>query len=251
MVRTRARVVRVGLSGVFCAALLAGLLPAQAFAAPDVEPVRVETPDQAQGSGSHDRHAVSASQTAANDGRAVPAPPKPDGAVGLDTKLPRDVGEVESPRPPVQPAPDAPPPAEAKPEPEVEGYDETLSRELPGERERFSRTFANPDGSRTSNFSTTPMNFQAADGTWKPIDTDLVEQPGGGWRNAADSGMVEVAETAGEDALATVELGAGRSVGFDAVAPRTRRARSRVTRSRTGGSGRRRRWSFRRCRGRG
>ena len=217
MVRTRARVVRVGLSGVFCAALLAGLLPAQAFAAPDVEPVRIETPDQAQGSGGHDTHAVPTSATAANDGRAVPAPPKPDGAVDLDTKLKPGAEDVASPRPPAQPAPDALPPAEPKPEPEVEGYDKRLSRELPGERERFSQTFANPDGSRTSNFSTAPVNFQAADGTWKPIDTDLVEQPGGGWRNAADSGTVEVAETAGEDALATVELGAGRSVGFDAV----------------------------------
>jgi RHS repeat-associated protein len=222
MVRARgrmtSRVLRVGLGGAFSAALLAGLLPAQAFAAPDVESVRIETPDQADGSGSHDTHAVPASETAASDGRAVPAPPKPDGAVDLDTKLPRGAEPEDSPQPPAQPVPDAQPPAaQPDPEPEVEGYDKTLSRELPGERERFSQTFANPDGSRTSNFSTTPMNFKAADGTWKPIDTDLVPDAGGGWRNAADSGTVEVAETAGEDALATVELGAGRSVGFDAA----------------------------------
>ena len=45
------------------------------------------------------------------------------------------------------------------------GYSEGRSQELPGRRDRFSRTFANSDGSETWVASTEPVHFENADGS--------------------------------------------------------------------------------------
>ena len=66
------------------------------------------------------------------------------------------------------------------------GYSEGRSLELPGRRDRFSRTFANPDGSETWVASTEPVHFENADGSWSPIDNRVVPGDGGELTNAAN-----------------------------------------------------------------
>lgn len=65
--------------------------------------------------------------------------------------------------------------------------DEPSRQELPEERTATSRTFRNPDGSFTTEFFTTPINYNQH-GAWRPISSDLIPagEAGYAWRNAAN-----------------------------------------------------------------
>ncbi|MCE7010193.1 DUF6531 domain-containing protein [Kibdelosporangium philippinense] len=65
------------------------------------------------------------------------------------------------------------------------GFDAATSKEDIGNRRADSRTFTNADGTQTTEFSQTPMNYRRPDGSWHPIDTTLAKD-GDGWRNTAD-----------------------------------------------------------------
>jgi RHS repeat-associated protein len=96
------------------------------------------------------------------------------------------------------------------------GFDPVTSRELPAERGAYQRTYANADGTTTSEFAGTPINHQLADGTWAPIDTALVAAAGagGGWRNAADSVDVRIAARADATELARLQFDADHAVSY-------------------------------------
>jgi RHS repeat-associated protein len=102
------------------------------------------------------------------------------------------------------------------PEPTSAGFDQATSRELPAERSAFQRTYANADGTTTSEFSGTPINHQQADGTWAPIDTALVPVggAGGGWRNTADSVDVRIAARADTPELVRLQIDAEHAVSY-------------------------------------
>ncbi|MFI0163383.1 polymorphic toxin-type HINT domain-containing protein [Streptomyces sp. NPDC017095] len=99
------------------------------------------------------------------------------------------------------------PPAKA------EGFDRATSREIVSRRDAHSRTYANDDGTRTTEFSTSPLNYRERDGKWRGIDSSLVER-GGGWANTADSVAVRFAGRADDGVLASVTLPSGESFGY-------------------------------------
>ncbi len=83
----------------------------------------------------------------------------------------------------------------APPAPKVKGFDRKTSQEIVAERDARSRTYANQDGTQTSELSTTPINYRDDSGAWRPIDAGLVEQ-NGGWANTADSVSLRISERA-------------------------------------------------------
>ncbi|WP_133908642.1 RHS repeat-associated core domain-containing protein [Actinophytocola oryzae] len=100
---------------------------------------------------------------------------------------------------------------------DVRGFDAATSRELPELRQESQRTFANADGTQTSEFSRDPLNFQRSDKSWQPIDTRLVAD-GTGFRNAADSVAIRVA---GTEPSAQLDIDDTHSLAFtvDGAAP--------------------------------
>ncbi|WP_264932922.1 hypothetical protein, partial [Streptomyces sp. A012304] len=96
---------------------------------------------------------------------------------------------------------------------QVKGYDRRTSKEIVAERDAHSRTYTNEDGTRTSEISTDPINYRDQHGTWRPIDSALVEQTGG-WANAADSVALRFAGRADAAELASVTLPSGESFGY-------------------------------------
>ncbi|MFE1925258.1 polymorphic toxin-type HINT domain-containing protein [Streptomyces asoensis] len=95
----------------------------------------------------------------------------------------------------------------------VKGFDRATSKEIVSERDADSRTYANEDGTRTSEISTDPVNYRDRKGTWQPIDSGLVERDGG-WANTADSVDLRLAGRADADQVASVTLPSGESFGY-------------------------------------
>ncbi|MGY6656849.1 polymorphic toxin-type HINT domain-containing protein [Amycolatopsis sp. TRM77291] len=95
----------------------------------------------------------------------------------------------------------------------VTGFDERTSRELPDRRGPRERTFANPDGTETTEFSEGPLNFRRPDGGWQPIDPAVVPD-GGGWRNAADQVDTRFAGTASAEPFVSMRLPGAQEFAF-------------------------------------
>lgn len=96
------------------------------------------------------------------------------------------------------------------------GYDAQTSQEQATGREAYRRVFDNADGTQTSEYSATPVNYQRADGSWAPIDTDLVPATdgGSGWRNTADAVGVRLASRADAAELARFEVDGSHTLAF-------------------------------------
>ncbi|WP_318783678.1 polymorphic toxin-type HINT domain-containing protein [Plantactinospora soyae] len=95
------------------------------------------------------------------------------------------------------------------------GFDKATSRERPSGRGGNERVYDNADGSQTTEFSPSPLNYQRPDGSWAPIDSTLVPDPeGSGWRNAADSVELRLAEDASAGQLARLTLDGGEVLAF-------------------------------------
>ncbi|WP_431037738.1 DNRLRE domain-containing protein [Streptomyces sp. P6-2-1] len=101
----------------------------------------------------------------------------------------------------------------------VKGFDTAHSKELRAERTGFSRSYANEDGTRTTELSPTPLNYRDDKDTWQPIRTELREDADG-WHNTADAVAVRIGRQADTPRLATVELpgGTGLSYGLQGAA---------------------------------
>ncbi|HXU33434.1 MAG TPA: DNRLRE domain-containing protein, partial [Thermoanaerobaculia bacterium] len=79
--------------------------------------------------------------------------------------------------------------------------------EIPSKRTETSDTFRLPSGALKTQLSETPINYEAADGEWKPIDEALdVQADGSGFTNGANSFDLSLPERLGE---APVRLSAG------------------------------------------
>ncbi|WP_269783582.1 LamG-like jellyroll fold domain-containing protein [Streptomyces sp. QHH-9511] len=74
--------------------------------------------------------------------------------------------------------------------------------------------YVNADGSTTVRHFPGRTNFKGTDGTWKPIDTRLTEDTDGRLQQRANSLDVEFAPDAADKQLASVDFGAGRSLGY-------------------------------------
>ncbi|GAA3061169.1 LamG-like jellyroll fold domain-containing protein [Actinokineospora globicatena] len=93
------------------------------------------------------------------------------------------------------------------------GFNSSTSEEIAERRGRTERVYRNADGTQTTEFSATPLNYQRPDGSWAPVDPTLVAD-GAGWRNAADQLGVRVANSAAADELVTVKLRGGTEFGY-------------------------------------
>jgi len=74
-----------------------------------------------------------------------------------------------------------------------QGFQAGSSVELPGRDTATTTTFANPDGSLTTQAYGTAVNFIGADGAWHHIDPTLVQRPDGSVRNAGGPQDVQLA----------------------------------------------------------
>ncbi|MFD7290896.1 LamG-like jellyroll fold domain-containing protein [Streptomyces sp. NPDC059863] len=101
-----------------------------------------------------------------------------------------------------------PAPAEA-----VTGFDRATSKEIVSERAAHSRTYANADGTETTELSTTPLHYRDGAGAWRPVDPALVASDGG-WAGAAGSVGVRLADRADADRLAAVTFPSGESFAY-------------------------------------
>ncbi|WP_165950160.1 DNRLRE domain-containing protein [Actinomadura sp. GC306] len=171
----------------------------------------VETPVQRTGSAKGKSHRVTTGQTAAGNDRTKRMPRRPKGAPGLEKPhTPKVVKDVKGKR--------AKPPQTrriSEPEPvEVTGFDPKKSVESPARRTRFGTQYKNPDGTWTAKYNTRPVNYQASDGSWQPIDSTLTPSGNGRFRNKADGSRVDLSARAAGTDLASIELGQGKRFGF-------------------------------------
>lgn len=86
------------------------------------------------------------------------------------------------------------------------GFDRRTSRELADRRGAHERTYANTDGTETTEFSATPIHYQNATGDWQAIDTTLTPAADG-WRNDTNVAGLAFAATADAADLATMRFG--------------------------------------------
>ncbi len=93
------------------------------------------------------------------------------------------------------------------------GFDRATSRELPEGRDERVRRYANADGTQTTEFSATPLNFRTADGTWVPVDATLVPDEAG-WRTKADTADVRIASRADARELVKLSLDADHAIAY-------------------------------------
>ncbi|MFB7469853.1 LamG-like jellyroll fold domain-containing protein [Kitasatospora sp. NPDC056184] len=106
----------------------------------------------------------------------------------------------------------------------AEGFDPASSAEVVEKRAEQERTYRNTDGTFTTRYYPTPVNFRRADGTWAAIDSTLL--PAGtatlgraaptqdGWTTASGEQLLTFAPTADRDPLVRLTLGEGLSVGY-------------------------------------
>ncbi|MCU7729892.1 polymorphic toxin-type HINT domain-containing protein [Actinoplanes sp. KI2] len=90
------------------------------------------------------------------------------------------------------------------------------SHEIVGQRGAHERTYANADGTQTTEYSTAPVNYRKADGSWAPVDTSLAADPAGGWRRDADSVALHIAGQADAAELVRVTLPGGGVLAYGA-----------------------------------
>ncbi|HEV2372371.1 MAG TPA: LamG-like jellyroll fold domain-containing protein [Streptosporangiaceae bacterium] len=80
---------------------------------------------------------------------------------------------------------------------------------VPARSDAMSTMFHNADGTYTRRVYTQPVNYQAPDGTWRPIDTALRQGADGRYRETANSLPVSIAATSGGGDLVTAGFGKG------------------------------------------
>ncbi|WP_433297556.1 polymorphic toxin-type HINT domain-containing protein [Actinoplanes sp. CA-030573] len=109
----------------------------------------------------------------------------------------------------------------AAPAPAARGFrTDGSSKELTARRGTHERTYANADGTETTEFSATPLNYRKPDGSWAPIDSTLTRDPAGGWRRGADAVGLWLADRADASELVRVTLAGGRVLAYGAAGAR-------------------------------
>ncbi|MFE9751445.1 DNRLRE domain-containing protein [Saccharothrix saharensis] len=158
------------------------------------------------------------------------------GAVDAQAVHKAEPRSLQSQFPEIEGQPEPGPPANearvGEPAPrEVRGFDAATSRELADRRTDRSRTFANSDGTLTTEVSQDPLHHRDRDGSWAAVDPTAVRD-GDQWRNKSDSVDVRLANTADAAPLVRMSLGDKTSFGFslkDAARSTGRAEGSRVT----------------------
>ncbi|MFE6978426.1 LamG-like jellyroll fold domain-containing protein [Streptomyces sp. NPDC057682] len=96
----------------------------------------------------------------------------------------------------------------------AKSFDAKTSKRNAKKSTATSDYFVNADGSTTVRHYAGRSNYKGADGGWKPIDTALTRDADGRLQQAANSLDVEFAPDAGDQQLASVDFGGGRSLAY-------------------------------------
>lgn len=86
------------------------------------------------------------------------------------------------------------------------GFDRQTSREQPDRRGEHQRVYTNTDGTETTEFSATPINYRDSAGDWRPIDATL-QATDDGWHNDTNEARLHFAPRGDAAALATMRFG--------------------------------------------
>ncbi|MFF8608780.1 LamG-like jellyroll fold domain-containing protein [Streptomyces sp. NPDC015346] len=97
---------------------------------------------------------------------------------------------------------------------DAESFDARTSKRDAKKSTATSDYYVNADGSTTVRHHPGRANFKATDGSWKPIDTRLTGDTDGRLQQRANSLDIEFARSAADRQLASVDFGAGRSLGY-------------------------------------
>ncbi|GLY53153.1 polymorphic toxin-type HINT domain-containing protein [Lentzea sp. NBRC 102530] len=131
--------------------------------------------------------------------------PNQDGPASLQSKYPRiEAQNADAPRNEAE---------VRSTSPDVRGFDSSSSKELPAQRSERERTFRNTDGTLTTEFSQSAVNYRKPDGSWAPIDTTFVGG-GDGWRNAADQIDLRLSRNANADSMVRLKFDDQHEVSF-------------------------------------
>jgi hypothetical protein len=101
-----------------------------------------------------------------------------------------------------------------------------VQTELPDERTARSRTFANPDGTLTTEIVQTKLNYRDAEGNWQPVDLGLVKELNDGFdlKVKANDVTVRLSDADADVRVAQLTIGTTpitlRALGYGAAAPR-------------------------------
>ncbi|MFJ8580372.1 LamG-like jellyroll fold domain-containing protein [Micromonospora sp. NPDC093277] len=93
------------------------------------------------------------------------------------------------------------------------GFDPAKSRRVADKAEANADFYENPDGTVTRKLHELPINYRAADGSWRPIDRTLVSA-GGRLKQKASPLAVDFAPRADDSRLATFRFDADRSISY-------------------------------------
>ncbi|WP_226962683.1 MULTISPECIES: LamG-like jellyroll fold domain-containing protein [unclassified Streptomyces] len=157
----------------------------------------LDTPDQEGGTARGKSHKASADDTSAEGGVGR----KPGKGKGELDPFERPVDGVEKATTGKAPG-------------DADSFDPKTSKRDAKKSTETSDFFVNADGSTTIKHYSGPANFKAEDGSWKPIDTRLVEESDGRLSQRANSLDVEFAGDAADQQLASVDFGDGRSLAY-------------------------------------
>ncbi|MFS8101709.1 DNRLRE domain-containing protein [Lentzea alba] len=161
-------------------------------------------PEQRTGTADGSSHAVSGDATRANAKLPQRDQPRPAGAVPDHAPALPEVKQASHQQGKVNPKVSQPRDAEAI---------DPNAKERPGDRTATTQTFDNPDGSRTLRLHTGQANVRQPDGSWKPVDLDLVPVDG---RLKPEASPIEMtlATTGSDGSLVNAGLGNDRRLSY-------------------------------------
>jgi hypothetical protein len=139
---------------------------------------------------------VLALSLAAGSSRAASAPAGPGGSKAVEVE--REEGEP--------PGEQEAAPTEA--ERQQPNQPVTVLHEVPSLRTETSDTYLLSDGAYSQRIQNHPVNFRAADGSWQPIEDQLVQQPDGSWQPQSSPTPVSLPPSLGSG---PVSIGSGDS----------------------------------------
>ena len=89
-------------------------------------------------------------------------------------------------------------------------------KELKKRKTPFSNTYINPDGSFSTEVSSTPINYKNKSGNWSPIDNRLLTKSEGGYdyENAANVFRAKFARNNNDGRLVYIEIDPTRWLAF-------------------------------------
>jgi RHS repeat-associated protein len=88
----------------------------------------------------------------------------------------------------------------------VTGFSARTSVRVASKSTATSDYYRNADGSVTRRLAASPINYEAAPGTWEPVDTTVVRASGGRWREKANSVQVSFAGSGSAASLVSIGL---------------------------------------------